>query len=133
MSRLIARAFTQGLAQSGVGYGQIPVLLCLWDEDGSTQRHLSERIRIEAPTMVRTLDRMERDGLVSRVRSKTDRRQIHVRLTAKGRDLEGALLRLSSEIERTALAGLGRAAQQTLETTLLRLIRNLERSTARMF
>ncbi|SVD59372.1 uncharacterized protein METZ01_LOCUS412226, partial [marine metagenome] len=27
VSRLIARAFTQGLAPSGVGYGQVPVLL----------------------------------------------------------------------------------------------------------
>ena len=126
VSRLIARVFAQRLAPKGIGYGQFPVLLCLWDEDGITQKALSERIRIEAPTMVRTLDRMERDGLVSRVRSITDRRQIHVRLTEKGRRLKNVLARLSSDVDKTALAGLGRAGQQTLRVLLERLIQNLE-------
>ena len=126
VSRLIARAFARRLAPKGIGYGQFPVLLCLWDEDGITQKALSERIRIEAPTMVRTLDRMERDDLVSRVRSITDRRQIHVRLTEKGRRLKNVLARLSSDVDKTALAGLGRAGQQTLRVLLERLIQNLE-------
>ena len=130
VSRLIARAFAQRLAPKGIGYGQFPVLLCLWDEDGITQKTLSERIRIEAPTMVRTLDRMERDNLVSRVRSITDRRQIHVRLTEKGRRLENVLARLSSDVDKIALAGLGRAGHQTLRVLLGRLIQNLEQDIA---
>ena len=130
VSRLIARAFAQRLAPKGIGYGQFPVLLCLWDEDGITQKTLSERIRIEAPTMVRTLDRMERDNLVSRVRSITDRRQIHVRLTEKGRRLKKVLARLSSDVDKTALAGLGRAGHQTLRVLLGRLIQNLEQDIA---
>ena len=130
VSRLIARAFAQRLAPKGIGYGQFPVLLCLWDEDGITQKTLSERIRIEAPTMVRTLDRMERDNLVSRVRSITDRRQIHVRLTEKGRGLKNVLARLSRDVDKTALAGLGRAGHQTLRVLLGRLIQNLEQDIA---
>ena len=127
VSRLVARAFTNRLGPKGIGYGQFPVLLCLWEEDGITQKTLSERIRIEAPTMVRTLDRMERDGLVERVRSKTDRRQIHINLSAKARRLKGVLSRLSGEVDRVALAGLNRSGKKTLSMLLDRLVLNLER------
>ena len=127
VSRLVARAFTNRLGPKGIGYGQLPVLLCLWDEDGITQKTLSERIRIEAPTMVRTLDRMERDGLVERVRSKTDRRHIHINLSAKARRLKSVLSRLSGEVDRVALAGLNRSGKKTLSMLLDRLVLNLER------
>ena len=127
VSRLVARAFTNRLGPKGIGYGQLPVLLCLWDEDGITQKTLSERIRIEAPTMVRTLDRMERDGLVERVRSKTDRRRIHINLSAKARRLKSVLSRLSGEVDRVALAGLNRSGKKTLSMLLDRLVLNLER------
>ena len=127
VSRLVARAFTNRLGPKGIGYGQLPVLLCLWEEDGITQKTLSERIRIEAPTMVRTLDRMERDGLVERVRSKTDRRRIHINLSAKARRLKSVLSRLSGEVDRVALAGLNRSGKKTLSMLLDRLVLNLER------
>ncbi len=126
VSRLVARALSARLAPKGIGFGQFPVLLCLWDEDGVTQKVLSQRVRIEAPTMVRTLDRMEREGLVKRVRSKTDRRQIHIRLTAKGRTLENSLVPLAAEVEAAALAGISRRDRSQLDSFLARLIANLE-------
>ena len=77
--------------------------------------------------MVRTLDRMERDGLVNRVRSKTDRRQIHINLSAKAWKLKGMLGRLSGEVDSVALAGLNRSGKKTLNMLLDRLVLNLER------
>src|SRR5918995_7450720 len=72
----LARAFTRALADRirphGVTPAQWAVLLVLWAEDGPTQTVLSRRVAIETPTMVRTLDRMERDGLVERRRDPRD-------------------------------------------------------------
>ncbi len=130
VSRLVARAMSARLAPKGIGFGQFPVLLCLWDEDGVNQKVLSQRVRIEAPTMVRTLDRMEREGLVMRVRSKTDRRQIHIRLTAKGRKLENSLVPLAAEVETAALAGISKRDRSQLDSFLARLIANLEPDSA---
>ncbi len=130
ISRLVARALSARLAPKGIGFGQFPVLLCLWDEDGVTQKVLSQRVRIEAPTMVRTLDRMEREGLVKRVRSKTDRRQIHIRLTAKGRKLQDSLVPLASQVESAALAGISKRDRSQLDGFLGRLIANLEKDAA---
>jgi DNA-binding MarR family transcriptional regulator len=130
VSRLVARALSARLGPKGIGFGQFPVLLCLWDEDGVTQKVLSQRVRIQAPTMVRTLDRMEREGLVKRVRSKTDRRQIHIRLTAKGRKLENSLVPLAAEVESAALAGISKRDRSQLDGLLARLIANLEKDSA---
>jgi DNA-binding MarR family transcriptional regulator len=91
-----ARAFYRELAQRlsphGVWVGQWAVLMFLWAEDGLSQRELSRRVAIEDATMVRSIDRMERDGLVRRERDTSDRRQIMVFLTEKGRAMRDILV-----------------------------------------
>jgi MarR family transcriptional regulator for hemolysin len=49
-----------------------------------SQRQLADRVGIEAPTLVRHIDRLVADGLVRRVRDPQDRRVSRVELTAKG-------------------------------------------------
>jgi len=126
VSRLLVRSLSQRLGPKGIGYGQYPVLLQLWEEDGLTQKELSNRVRIEAPTMVRTLDRMEREKLVNRKRSDADRRQIHIQLTPKGRALKGQLGSLSGQVDRIALSGMTRAERVRLDALIGRVVRNLE-------
>ena len=48
---------------------------------------LSEKIRAQNSTVTGIVDRMEREGLVLRARSVTDRRVVHIKLTAKGAQL----------------------------------------------
>lgn len=129
-SRLLVRSLSARLGPKGIGYGQYPVLMNLWKEDGLTQKELSNRVRIEAPTMVRTLDRMERDKLVVRKRSDADRRQIHIQLTAKGKALERELASLSGEVDKVALSGLGKTGREQLQALMGKVIKNLEGDTA---
>ena len=124
---MVSRALATRLGPKGIGYGQFPVLVSLWQEDGVTQKVLSERVRIEAPTMVRTLDRMEREGLVKRIRSETDRRRIHIHLSKKGANLERQLVPLAAEVNDTALAGITKKDRRQLDDLLARLIVNLEK------
>ena len=49
-----------------------------------TQAQLARRVAIEQPTMVRTIDRMERDGLVTRTPDPNDRRASRITLTDRG-------------------------------------------------
>ena len=48
---------------------------------------LSERIRAQNSTVTGIIDRMEREGLVSRERSTSDRRVVFIRITDKGKRL----------------------------------------------
>jgi DNA-binding HxlR family transcriptional regulator len=49
---------------------------------------------IDAGAITRMLDRLEAKGLVERVRSETDRRVVHVRLTEAGETRHGATSRM---------------------------------------
>jgi MarR family transcriptional regulator, organic hydroperoxide resistance regulator len=92
LARAFARALGDRIRPHGVTPAQWAVLLVLWAEDGQTQTVLSRRVAIETPTMVRTLDRMERDGLVERRRDPRDRRRVNVTLTEHGRSLRDVLV-----------------------------------------
>lgn len=94
-----------------------------------SQRALADIVGIEAPSMVVTLDRLERDGLVARVPMPTDRRVKLVHLTEAGRQLyaevakEGASFCtwIAAECEPQALA----AATELIEAICKRVEANL--------
>ena len=57
-----------------------------------SQAELSRVVAIEPPTMVRTIDRMARDGLVTRVPDPDDLRLTRIYLTERGRSLRDELI-----------------------------------------
>ncbi|MGC9022815.1 MAG: MarR family winged helix-turn-helix transcriptional regulator, partial [Dissulfurimicrobium sp.] len=72
------RSFDEKLSQYNLTCAQFCVLMKLFDGDGLTQTELADRLYIENPTLVRTLDRLEASGLIERRRSPRDRRVYHV-------------------------------------------------------
>jgi DNA-binding MarR family transcriptional regulator len=125
-----ARAFANRLAEQlrpfDVGIGQWAVLLHLWGNDGMTQAQLARRVAIEQPTMVRTIDRMERDGLVRRVRDARDRRRVNVFLTDKGRALRDPLVPCAVATDEAATRALTGAELEQAKDLLRRMTEALE-------
>jgi DNA-binding MarR family transcriptional regulator len=121
-----ARAFANRLASElrpfGVGIGQWAVLMHLWSNDGMTQAQLARRIAIEQPTMVRTIDRMERDGLVTRSPDPRDRRAVRISLTERGSALRDELVPLAAGVNRAATAALTAEEVITLRRLLAKLV-----------
>ncbi|MFI4987469.1 MAG: MarR family winged helix-turn-helix transcriptional regulator [Alphaproteobacteria bacterium] len=124
-SRLFARALHARLVPHGVAPGQLPVLQRLWSGDGLTQAELARAVRVEQPTMARTLDRMARDGLIERVPSKEDRRAFNVRLTARGRALRRAVEGEAAALDRAALASLKRSEREVLSRGVVQVAASL--------
>jgi DNA-binding MarR family transcriptional regulator len=79
---------------------------------------LSDKIRAQNSTVTGIIDRMEREGLVLRVRSTEDRRVVRIHLTEKGQQLAREIPVEPMEILRSALSGL--TAAETTE--MLRLM-----------
>lgn len=119
LARAMARELASELRPHGVAIGQWAVLLILWARDGLSQAELSRRVAIEPPTMVRTIDRMIRDGLVTQVRDPRDARAVRIHLTDRGRALRDGLIPLAAEVNGRALRGL----QASEQADLLRLLR----------
>ena len=86
-ARHFAHLLAERLRPHGVGIGQWAVLMFLWARDGISQAELSRLVAIEPPTMVRTIDRMVRDGLVTRAPDPQDGRASRIHLTDRGRSI----------------------------------------------
>lgn len=132
--RIAHRAFQRALQNSiephGITAGMWWFLRVLWEEDGLTQRQLSQRVGMMEATTVTALNNMERVGVIRRVRNAEDRRKMNVFLTARGRALRDELLPLAGEVNTVALRGLSKQEANQLLTLLRRVRMQLEASTA---
>lgn len=122
-ARLMAHQLAEELRPAGVGIGQWAVLMFLWERDGRSQAELSRVVAIEPPTMVRTIDRMVRDGLVRRVPDPDDGRISRISLTERGRALRDELVPRAVAVNQANLDRLSPAEGRTLRRLLSRLTR----------
>ena len=90
-SRLITQAYYPLLSEHGLTYPQYLVLLVLWETDGQPVNDIAKRLMLETNTVTPLLKRMEAEGIVTRSQGKKDARQMIVKLTKKGRDLQRKL------------------------------------------
>ena len=99
LTKTLINVINNRMKQFHISYSQSRLLLLLFEDGGLNQRNLSDKLNIEPATAVRTLDRMEREKLIQRVRSDHDRREINVFLTDKGRALYPSILAVYKELE----------------------------------
>lgn len=85
---VVMPAYRELFARYQVTEQQWRVLRVIWTSDNVNSARLSERTLLSPPSLVNIIDRLEAKGLVSRVRSADDRRQIYVVATDQGRLLQ---------------------------------------------
>jgi len=110
LSRINFRAFNKALEQliapHKVSQGQWRFLRVLWEEDGLTQKDMSDRVGITEATTVNGVLGLEEAGLVTRRKSKVDARKMMVRLTPKARSLRNKLIPMVVKVNEQALKGI---------------------------
>ncbi len=87
-SRLIIQAYTPFLTKLGITYPQYLVLMVLWEKDMQPVNDIAHRLMLETNTVTPLLQRMEKQGIVSRHKGEHDKRQQIVSLTEKGKAME---------------------------------------------
>jgi DNA-binding MarR family transcriptional regulator len=92
---------------------QLTVIKMLEQIGDLSLSELSDRIRAQNSTVTGIIDRMEREGLVVRERSTSDRRVVHIKLTDKGERIAAEIPVEPMEIFRGALESL--SPQETRE------------------
>ena len=117
-----SRRLTKGMAREvGLTGPQLTVLKLLETFQDLSLSSLSERIRAQNSTVTGIIDRMEREGLVCRERSKSDRRVVYIKLTGKGEKLAGEIRVEPLEIFRSALTSLTQSDLRDLLRILMKL------------
>jgi DNA-binding MarR family transcriptional regulator len=86
--------------------GQFTLLRLIDENPDINQQVLCRHMAVDKSTMAVTLHRMARRGLIQRVRSKLDRRQNGLRLTATGASVLREMNRYVGRHERRITAGL---------------------------
>jgi DNA-binding MarR family transcriptional regulator len=115
----IFRNFEQHFAPHGLTPGLLGVLILVDRNPGLSQSALAQALGLERSTMVAVIDRLERQEMVARVASATDRRtygiQLHPKMSA---ERMAELMQTLAAHERDIANGL---SQETITRTGLRL------------
>ncbi len=126
-SRLVTQAYHPFLEELGITYPQYLVLLVLWEQDAQPVNDLARRLHLETNTVTPLLQRMEKEGLVTRKRGKEDGRQVIVSLTVRSREMEDRAAAIPAAVgARAACSRLTPASVPELFATLDELIATLE-------
>jgi MarR family transcriptional regulator for hemolysin len=128
--RVVSRAFDEELVRAG---GSLPtwlILLAVKRSDHTMQRDIADSIGIEGATLTHHLNRMERDGLVTRQRSPENRRNQTVALTHDGEAFFQRLLRSVVAFDRQLRTGLTDDQLDSLRGFLSQLRSNVAAATA---
>ncbi|HZC30529.1 MAG TPA: MarR family transcriptional regulator [Gaiellaceae bacterium] len=80
----IGRELRREARAAGVSASQVSLLVTIKYAPGIGIRELATRERVSAPAMTKLVNRLERDGLVTRTPSTEDRRRVGLSLTDEG-------------------------------------------------
>ena len=130
--RAFDRVLNAHLARDGLTSGFWYFLRALWQENGATQKRLSQLNNVTEPTTVTTLNAMTKIGLVRRERNAGDRRKLNVFLTPRAEALKPELMPTAYRINQIASAGIAPADLEIGLRVLKQMSENLAREAARL-
>ncbi len=122
--RAIVEAIDAKLAPLDISHAQWIVVLMLGDGVASTAAELCKILIYDPGAMTRLIDRLEKKGVLRRVRAKTDRRTVRLELTAEGRKLYPKILAALVEVFNRLLHGFSKSEVHVLTQLLQRMLAN---------
>jgi MarR family transcriptional regulator for hemolysin len=119
------RALSEELTPHGVTFRQSQVLGWLALEGELAQNELAAKMMIEPPTLVGILDRMERDGWISRIACPSDRRKKIIVVNRAAQRIWSKIIACAKRVRARAVEGLSPEEIETLKQLVQRVQRNL--------
>ncbi|MEP6842971.1 MAG: MarR family transcriptional regulator [Pseudolysinimonas sp.] len=96
-SRMVEHAWLDALTELGLSHAGL-IVLHLLEAGPATQVALAALARVEAQTVSRTIDRLEREGFVERHPDQADRRRRMVERTLAGAEVFARARRIEAEL-----------------------------------
>ena len=94
----ITRYYRLYLKELGITYTQYLVLIALWEGDCKKASDIASMLKLDLPTITPMLKKLEKMGLINKIRSSADERVINVTLTKKGIDLEEPVAAIQDKV-----------------------------------
>jgi DNA-binding MarR family transcriptional regulator len=122
--RTIVEAIDRELAPLDISHAQWIVVMLLGDGAAATAAELCKILIYDPGAMTRLLDRLEKKGVLRRVRAKDDRRAVQLKLTADGKKLYPRILDALVRVFNRLLHGFSKSEVRLLEQLLKRMVAN---------
>ncbi|WP_065431154.1 MarR family winged helix-turn-helix transcriptional regulator [Vibrio scophthalmi] len=116
------KMFDVELKKHGLSVALWPTMMCLWEEEGVTQRDIAAKSKVENSTTTRTLDKLENLGLVERRADPHSRRSYRIYLTEQGRSLKEQLLPIPVAVNQRMMSSLNDREQQQMIALLQKMV-----------
>lgn len=120
-----SKDFDTELKKHGLSLALWPTLMCLWEEEGVTQRDIALKSKVESSTTTRTLDKLVALDLVERRDDPNSRRSFRIYLTEAGKALKTDLLPIPVAINADLLSSLEAQEQQDMIRLLQKMVADI--------
>lgn len=122
VARAATRTLWRSLAEHGLRLSQHAVLVALRDFGPMAQHEIADRLDLDRSQVVGFVDRLERNGLVTRSRDARDRRRMLVSITAEGVAAERRVTDAARDVQPVLFDALSPAEQAQLVRLLQRVL-----------
>jgi len=120
----LMEALDRELAPLDITAAQYVILATLAEGPTDSASNLCKGVSYDPGAMTRMIDRLERKGLVRRIRCPNDRRRINLELTSEGRAVYPRLIESAVAVLNRYLRGFSRDEITQFETFLKRMLAN---------
>lgn len=124
-SYLFGKFICTELEKIGMRSSYRHVMTPLMENDSLTQLELVNITKLKAPTISITLRNMEREGIVCREKNDADRRETHVCITEKGREMYAHIMRVLDKAEEIMLKGIPEKDLKAARAVMEKMSENL--------
>jgi len=121
VSRKMAKLTRDAVGPYGLTTTQFFLLTALYEEEDIAISALARKVVLDKATLTGLIDRLERDGFVTRRINPEDRRTVRVRLTPKAEKLRETMADLYHKINRKFLSFLTEEEQKTFEQVVSKI------------
>ena len=84
----VVRQYRKPLEELNLTYTQYIVMMVFWEHGGMTEKELGERVKLDSGTLAPLLKRLEKQGLINRIRPEVNERKLFISLTEQGEKLK---------------------------------------------
>jgi len=106
---------------------QWKIIVILSIKEGITQKHIADMAFVEAPTLVPVIDKMEKEGYVTRQSDPGDRRNNLIFMTKKSKDIVDPIIDCIVEIRNMGLHKISKKDMETAKKVLEQITINTEK------
>ena len=96
----VVRQYRKPLEELGLTYTQYIVMIVFWEHGSMTEGELGRYVHLDSGTLAPLLKRLEKQGLINRVRPDSNERKLFLSLTEEGEILKDRAIKIPEVLEK---------------------------------